>query len=176
MTRFFASSLLFILLAMLESGLIHGLPRPFLYAPLVFACGLYLFQHLNSLIGVWWIFGFGVWLDFWHLGLTPFETVIYAAAALLAVWLGHRLFTNRSLYGVIGNAALTLLFVHLLHIVYLFFDLLRGGPSFSWLALFGFIFWQIFFLTLIVTILFFLAHKIRSFLKNLLIFPRRENL
>lgn len=176
MIRFFISSLLFIFLMMVESSFVHGLPTPFLYIPLVFACGLYLFQHLNSPIGVWWIFGLGVWLDFWHLGLMPFETIIYAVAALLAVWLGRSLFTNRSLYGVVGNASLTLLFIHLIHASFLFVGQLRGAPVFSWLSFLQFVLWQEFFLLLVVTILFFLANKIRSLLKSLLIIPTRENL
>lgn len=176
MIRFFVSSLLFILLMMFECGFVHGLPSPFFYAPLVFACSIYLFQHLNSLIGVWWIFGIGIWLDFWHLGLTPFETLIYAAAALLAVWFGHRLFTNRSLYGVVGNAFLTLLFVHAAHAIFLLLGLLRGASTFSWWSFFWFVFWQALLLLVIVTILFFLAHKIRSVLKGLLIISTRDNL
>jgi hypothetical protein len=176
MIRFLISTFLFILLAMVESGFIHGLPEPFLFTPLVFACALYLFQHLNSPVGVWWIFAWGVWLDFWHLGLLPGESLFYAAAGLLAVWLGRNLFTNRSLYGVVGNAFLTLLFIHFGHAVYLAVSLWRGGPSFSWLAFLLFVFWQVFFLLVVVTALFFMANKIRAILKSLLIIPGRESL
>ena len=115
MIKFFTSALLFILLTMVEFGFVHGLPKPFLFTPLVFACGVYLYQHLGSPIGVWWIFVLGVFLDFWHLGLVPFESLVYAAAAFLMVFLGRHFFTNHSLYGVVANAVLTMFFIHFVH-------------------------------------------------------------
>jgi len=176
MIKFLISTFLFFLLVTFECGFIHSLPSPFFYAPLVFVCGVYLYQHLNSLVGAWWIFGLGVWLDFWHLGLVPFETIIYAITALLMIFLGQRFFSNRSLYGIAGNATLSLLFIHFVHLIYFFVVSFNDSLPFLWFSFLGLVFWQIFFQLFLITILFFLARKIRSVLKGLLIVPNHEGL
>jgi hypothetical protein len=176
MIRFLISTILFLILISFELAFIHSLPEPFLYLPLVFACGVYLFQYLGSSIGAWWIFGLGVFLDFWHLGLLPFETIIYIAAALIMVFLGRRIFTNRSLYGVVCNAILPMLFVQLSHLIYWFFASFNDSLPFPWFNFFTYAFWQIIWLVVLVFVLFVLTKKIRSVLKGLLIVPSRENL
>jgi len=176
MSRFLISSLLFLLLALFEFAFVHSLPKPFLYLPLVFACGVYLFQYLGSFIGIWWLCGLGFFLDLWHLGLMPCETAVYIIAAIIMVFLGRRIFTNRSLYGVICNAVLPMLFIQSIHAIWWFYNSLNDSLPFPWLVFFTYVFWQIFLLVLSVFFLFILTKKIHSILKDLLIMPSRENL
>jgi len=176
MIRFFASFFLFLLLAAVEFSFFNGLPAPFFSIPLIFACGLYLFQHLGSNIGLWWLLALGVYLDFWHLGLIFGETLVYAVTILFVIFLGRRFFTNRSFYGVLGNAILSLWFLHFVNFGWFFLKTLNEDFSFPWRSSLVFVFWQTFFLILLITILFFLARRVQLFLKRLLIAPSRENL
>jgi hypothetical protein len=135
-----------------------------------------LYQYLGSPIGAWWIFGLGVFTDFYHLGLVSLETPIFAVAAVLMVFLGQRFFTNRSLYGVIGNALLVLILIHAIHTVWFLFKSLQEPLSIPWLSFRWFVLWQIVFLVLLTSILFFLSRKVRSLLKGLFIVSRRDSL
>lgn len=176
MMRFFISFFLFLILAAGELAFLNSLPAPFFYIPLIFACSLYLFQHLGSNIGLWWLLALGVYLDFWHLGLFFGETLVYTLTILFVVFLGQRLFTNRSFYGVLGNAVLSLWFLHFINFSWFFLKNLNEDFYFSWWSVMFFVFWQTVFLILLVTILFFLARRLQFFLKHLLIMPGQENL
>lgn len=175
MIRLFASFFLFLLLAAVEFSFFSGLPWPLSATPLIFACSLYLFQHLGSNIGLWWLLALGVYLDFWRLGLIFGETFVYAAAALFAVFLGRRFFTNRSLYGILGNAILSFWFLQSIRLGWFFFETAGEGFLFPWRSAALVIFWQTVFLLLLITILFFLARRIRFFLKPLLIVSESDN-
>lgn len=175
MIRFLVSFFLFLLLAAVEFSFFSGLPWLFSVIPLIFICSLYFFQHLGSNIGLWWLLALGVYLDFWHLGLFFGETFVYAAVALFAVVLGRRFFTNRSLYGVLGNAVLSFWFLQFIRLGWFFFKIAREGGLFPWRSAGLVVFWQTFFLIVLITILFFLARRIRLFLKPLLIESVSEN-
>lgn len=176
MIRFLVSFFLFIFLVAVEFAFFNSLPAPFFFIPLIFACSLYLFQHLGSNIGLWWLLAVGVYLDFWHLGLFFGQTVIYSIVILFVVFLGRRFFTNRSFYGVLGNAVLSLWFLHFINFGWFFLKTLNDDFPFFWWSVISFVFWQTFFLMLLITILFFLAQRVQLFLKRLLILPSRENL
>ncbi|MFA6131563.1 MAG: hypothetical protein WC702_00645 [Patescibacteria group bacterium] len=176
MIRVFVSALVFLLLVALEFSFFNSLPLPFFSVPLIFACGLYFFQHLGSSVGLWWLLALGIYLDFYHLGLVFGETFIYGVTVLFVILLGRRLFTNRSFYGVVGNAVLSLWFLHLVQFTWFFIGTFNQDIPFPWWSTFIFVFWQTVFLFLLITILFFLARRVSLFFHRLLIVPNRENL
>jgi hypothetical protein len=176
MMRVFVSFFVFLILAAIEFSFLNSLPAPFFFIPLIFAASLYLFQHLGSKVGLWWLLALGVYLDFYRLGLVFGETVIYAITVLFVIFLGRRLFTNRSFYGVVGNAILSLWFLHLVQFAWFFIATVNEDIPFPWWSTIVFIFWQTFFLIVLITILFFLARRVTLFFRRLLIVPGHENL
>jgi len=174
MIKFFLSFFVFLILAVLEFSFLNSLPPPFFSVPLTFACGLYLFQHLGSKVGLWWLLALGFYLDFYHLGLVFGETLIYGTVVLFVVFLGRNFFTNRSFYGVVGNAVLSLWFLNLVQFVWFFIKTFNDEIPFFWKPSIVFIFGQTFFLILLITILFFTAQKVGVFFRHLLIMPGQK--
>lgn len=176
MIRIFVSFLFFIILVILEFSFFNSLPPPFFSIPLTFACGLYLFQHLGSKVGLWWLLALGVYLDFYRLGLVFGETLIYGATVLFVIFLGRHFFTNRSFYGVVGNAVLSLWFLNLVQFTWFFIKTFNDEISFPWWPVMVFIFSQTFFLILLIIILFFAAQKVSTFFHGLLIMPGQKKI
>lgn len=168
MIRYFFSFLFFLIIVEIETVFVHLLPYPFLFLPLVFSTSLYLYQHWGSWLGIWWLFGLGLFLDFWHIGLTPGESFFYALTAFLVVFLGQRFFSNRSFYGVNLCALLALLILHFFHGLYFFIISFNEASVFPWINFFKFIIWQSLFSVLIVSSLFFFANRLRLFFRFLL--------
>jgi hypothetical protein len=107
MTRLLASTCFFLGILWIEWAFIRFLPLPWSAAPLMFALAVSSIQHLSSSVGLWWLVGYGFFLDAWGLGEAPGETVGLTIVAVLAFILSQRIFTNRSLYGVTGCASVS---------------------------------------------------------------------
>lgn len=109
MIRTLVSTLIALALFLVERSFVAALPEPLSRIPLTLSAGVYLVQHLSLLDGAAWIVVAGVASDL--LALTPMGTGTFAAtcAALAATALSLRVFTNRSLWGILacGAAAAT---------------------------------------------------------------------
>ena len=107
MSKYFITFVLLILLAVIETSLFQFLPSPFSHIPLVLICSVFMIQYRSSTIGVWWLFGYGLFLDLLGIGIVPGESVIWLITGY-ATWLvSQRLLTNRSLYGILGSGLFT---------------------------------------------------------------------
>lgn len=166
----------FLLLSVLEVSFVRGLPPPLLYLPLVLVSGVYLYQHLRLVAGLWWIVGFGFFLDIVRLGVTPAETFHYALAALAVVFLGQRLFSNRSFYGIVGCSLCATVLLQLLHALWFFFFTFNATQPFPWINFLWFVLWQIILTIFLVSIFFFMPQKILLPLHNLLPISTRDGL
>ncbi len=94
--------LLFLVASCFETGLVASIPGPLGLVPFTLAAGIYLTQSRSWWGGPWLIAGFGLFSDAAGLSPLPGQTFACAAAAL-AAWLSAReLFSNRSLYGILG--------------------------------------------------------------------------
>lgn len=93
---------LILLAACFETGFVASIPGPVGFLPFTLAAGTYLTQARGWWGGPWLIAGFGLFCDATGLSPVPGQTVACAAAAA-AAWLSAReLFSNRSLYGILG--------------------------------------------------------------------------
>ncbi|MFH1253531.1 MAG: hypothetical protein V1664_04350 [Candidatus Uhrbacteria bacterium] len=169
MIKYLFYFLLFFFLAEVETVFFRTLPTPFLFTPLVFSVGLYLYQHRASAVGLWWLLAFGVFLDVWHIGVLPGETIFYVLTSVLVFVLSWRFFTNRSFYGVNMCAFLSLLALQIMHGIGFFFLAWPEPENFPWLNFFWSIFWQEVFLLLLVSFLFFFSDRLRKFFRRFLI-------
>lgn len=173
MKRLLPPLVVFLVLIVIETSFFSTLPLPWCFFPLVFSVSIYVYQHESSVVGLWWLLGNGLFLDFWHLGVIPGETIVYALVSIIVIFLSRRLFTNHSLYGALGCAFLsfiTLHFFHFLYFLYLnFFD-----SYFSWLVFGKQVFYQTLFLFLFTFILFLSARRIRFFLSRFFISQARQ--
>ena len=100
--RIFLFLLAFFLLALLETGLFASLPGVLHAMPLVLAVGVYLVQSRGWWSGAWLIAALGLWLDVSGIAPVPFQTLAYGAAAVVVYLSARRLFSNQSLYGILG--------------------------------------------------------------------------
>lgn len=101
-TRVIPALPLILLAACFETGFVASIPGPLGFLPFTLAAGTYLTQSRGWWGGPWLIAGFGLFSDAAGLSPIPGQTFAYAAAAA-AAWLSAReLFSNRSLYGILG--------------------------------------------------------------------------
>lgn len=92
-------------LILFETGFLASAFPPLSFLPLTFGVGAFLIQSRGWRPGAWFLVGQGLFLDLTGLGAAPLETLAYAAAALVILGLSRRLFSNRSLYGILGIGA-----------------------------------------------------------------------
>lgn len=104
-----------IFLTAVETSFFASLGAPLTFTPLLFTAAIYVIQHRGSTMGIWWLVGYGLYLDILQIGYMPGETIIYLAAGTLAFLLSRSIFSNRSLYGILGCGLLTLLAVFAIH-------------------------------------------------------------
>lgn len=172
MTRLILSFFLLILLIILETSFVSALPAPWRFAPVVFASAVYAIQHLASKSGVWWLFGYALFLDVWHLGVMRGESAILLAVGLAAYLLSRRVFTNRSLYGVIGSAFVSFILWKLLTVITLFITNAKHPNAVPWLTFASFCIWQGILLLFLASLFFFLAARIRRALRSVWFLPK----
>lgn len=176
MTRLIASFLIWLALVLFQTSFVASLPSPLSLAPIVFAVGIYVLQHLGAKDGAWWVFGVGAFLDLYRIGTMPAESVAYAFAAGVAVWSAARLFSNRSLYGVIGCAFLSLGTLHLAHAAILYGLNVTDAAHAPWAALVHLVAWQYAETLGLIALLFSFSKRTRQLLRRALILPSRGTL
>lgn len=149
-------------LLLLETATFASFPGPLRFLPLTLAVGVYLVQLRGWWAGVWLIAIFGMLLDVLRLSPIPFQTLAYAAAAT-AVWMSaHALFSNRSLYGILGCGIAAWAAHGSVQSVVLFFQSLVDIPIPELGAYAGWMGWRLFLLlALLVTFFYLVPRKTR---------------
>lgn len=104
MIRFAVTALSLLALIGLQHGFLASLPYPLPLLPLTFAAGIYAAQRKLLAEGAWGIAGYGIILDSMRLGAVSLESLSYSVAAIVGFLLARRVFSNRSVYGVVGCA------------------------------------------------------------------------
>ena len=104
MMRVVVSTILFLIVFLIETSFISSLPSIFSTIPLVFALSVYLIQHQGISDGVAWMIGYGFLIDLMHLSDISFSTIPITVAVIVAVITAKHLFSNRSFYGVLACA------------------------------------------------------------------------
>jgi len=107
MTRVAISTILFLIVFLIETSFISSLPSLFSAIPLVFVLSIYLIQHQGISDGIAWMIGYGFLMDLMQLGDISFSIIPIFAAVVVAVITSKQLFSNRSFYGVIACAIST---------------------------------------------------------------------
>ena len=168
----FATTLLFLfLLCIVEAGFFSALPHPWRFTPLVFASAVYVIQHMGSRAGVSWLVGYGLFLDLWKLGVVPGETVLLLFVGFGTWILSRRIFTNRSLYGVVACALISWISWHVVTMVGLMFINRKNAEILLWSAYPDFLLWQGLLLIGLITLFFFLSGRIRRTLRSIIMIP-----
>lgn len=160
--RMAVSALIFFLVYILETAFVTSMPTIFSLTPVVFALGVYTLQHQGLLDGLIWIIAYGFLLQVLQASAAPWPLLTWTAGSLVSFVSARQLFSNRSLYGVVGCAALGYLTVVAVEAVALFIGSLRA----SYDVFEGFVIlhsWKMGLLILTVFILFRLAKPIRAF-------------
>lgn len=153
---------LWVLLLVLQLSFLASLPAPWLFIPIVAAASIYLVQHHGLLTAAWWLPAYGFFLDLFHIGTVPWETVIYSIAGVFTVLLARRIFSNRSLYGIAACGILILGTILLLEAIAQFWqaraDILLSDLLWDDL-------WQLLFLIITLIILFMVAPRLRNWIR-----------
>ena len=116
MAKFFFYVALFIGLFCFETSFITSLPEPLSYIPLVLAASVFIIQYRGSWIGVCWLAAYGLLLDLF--GITSFkpQLILYLLVGLVIWQLSKHIFTNRSLYGILGSGLVAYILITLTEI------------------------------------------------------------
>jgi len=141
----------FLILVVVQAAFIASLPPPFHVIPLLFAASIWLIQQEESLAGAAWLVGFGVWLDAWGIGGIPAATFVYGISAIAAVASARRLFTHRSLWGVLSCALIALLARFLGEAAIQFIVSLRDPQAVVWGAWATLRAWETFFCLVLIS-------------------------
>ncbi len=104
MIRYLISGVCFLFVFVMETSFFSSLPSVFAIVPLVFALSVYLIQHEGLTDGLIWIFAYGFLLQNFHLSIAPWPVLSFSIAGLASFLSSRHLFSNRSLYGVVGCA------------------------------------------------------------------------
>lgn len=152
--------ILFLLLTVFETSFLTSLPKPFLYLPLVLGISVYLIQHRNSKTGVWWLIGYGLFLDLTHLGFTEIETIVYLITGLVTYFVSQHLLSNRSLYGVIGSGIIAFGTSTILHLLILLFERAYAENIFLWSEWLGMLLWQAGLLLILLAVIFYATQSL----------------
>ncbi|MFH1314857.1 MAG: hypothetical protein ABIH67_00490 [Candidatus Uhrbacteria bacterium] len=122
MVKFIFYFALFIGLFCLETSFIASLPKPLSYTPLILASSIFLIQYRSSWIGICWLAGYGLLLDLFGLAMFKPQLLLYSLVGLATWQLSKHLFTNRSLYGILGSGLVAFIMVSFTEIAYLLFQ------------------------------------------------------
>lgn len=172
MTKAFAMTVLFLLLAIVQTSFFASMPGLVAYAPIVLAAGIYLRQHVQEASGSVWIGAFGLFLDVLSIPSFPFETVSYGMAAIVVALTARHVFSNRSWYGMLACGGTTLVALNVARACVLGIVSLRHPERVSWIAFFDAFLWNAVLLFLLLAVFFSFAGQIRSFLKTAFMISR----
>ncbi len=160
MTRSIAAILIFIFVAAFETSLLASLPKPFSFIPLVLILSIYIIQHSGSTLGIWWLAGYGLYLDIMRIGNTEGETLIYGITGILAFVVSQKIFSNRSLYGVLGCGLFALILSTFLHFSVIFIKTIYQENGMLLVENLYFFLYQALFLVVLLMVIFIITSKL----------------
>lgn len=102
MSRFILYGCLFLLLAAGETSFLSSLPFPWATVPLIPIISIWLHHHVPSRIGAWVLLAWGVWYDVFGLSLWSSRTVTALVMTAILMYASGRLFSQHSVYGLLG--------------------------------------------------------------------------
>jgi len=175
MIRILLSLFGFLILIVLQSSFIPSLPWIFSATPIIVASSTYLVQHFSLSDGAWWLIAFGLSLDTLNIGQAPLETLSYTLAAIAITIGAKHLFSNRSLYGVIGSALTALTVIFISESIILSLVWLRQPEIVDW-SIHWTYFWQAIITVIIPLIaLFSFARSLRESIMEILFLSKTKN-
>lgn len=164
MTRYALSFFIFLVIVLFETSFLTSLPSPLSLTPLVFGLSVYLIQHQGLLDGLYWIGGYGLFLQLFHLSPTPFPLFLFPIAGVVSYLSARHLFSNRSLYGVMACGLVGFFSLFFLELIFLFFHFNASDSPVFWTEVFREDGLRLFMLLSVIILLFLIAKPIRSFL------------
>jgi rod shape-determining protein MreD len=177
MIRAIAAACIFLFFFALQTSFINSLPGVLALTPFFLALSVYLMQHQSLTIGALWLSLFGFFLDILRVGDVPFETLAYTVAGVVAYVSSRRLFSNRSIYGILGCGILSFGALSLMHTILLFLFNLQHTEPILWKPFSQEILWSGIGMILLLVLLFQFAGRIRSILvRSFLLSTRHETL
>ena len=150
---------------LIEDGFISSLPYPLSLTPLVFVLGVLLYHFTRPSLGCVWLIAAGALLDF--IGLPGSSHLLaYATAGLVGLFLDRRVFTNHSLYAMIGLGTSMWTVSSLIEEIWMAVrQAMIGRPLL--LAFFSEIFWtRLFVFSLALLVAFMLIRRFSTFIKR----------
>ncbi len=91
---------LFVVASIIEASFIQSLPPPFALFPLLLVCGILVMHRGDFMTGIAWLVALA-WLTHpW--GDSAVAVIPLLAASGVAIPLGQKIFTNRSVYALLG--------------------------------------------------------------------------
>lgn len=97
------TALVFVVTVAIEAGAIRSLPSPWGLFPLVLLCGTLVMHRSDLYVGMLWFVAMAVILHPWGEGIVAVAPLLVAAAVALP--LQQKIFTNRSVYALLGLGA-----------------------------------------------------------------------
>lgn len=150
---------------LVEDGFISSLPYPLSFLPLAFVCGVLLYHFTRPSLGCVWLATAGALLDFVALPGPP-HFLAYATAGLVGLFLDRRVFTNHSLYAMIGLGASMWAVSSLFEGIWMAARQAMIGHPLS-LAVFSEIFWtRLFVFSLSLLVAFMVVRRLAAFIKR----------
>lgn len=113
------------LLVAFELGVISAWPMPWSQLPLVFLTGVLIMHFVRPIFGVIWLLVAGLFLDLLGLPDVP-HLLTFGLSGAAGLFLAHRVFTNRSVYAMMGLGAAMYFVVSL---VSLFWHLIQNASA-----------------------------------------------
>lgn len=115
MLRDIGLAILFLVSAAVDVTFIHALREPLALLPLHFIIGVIVFHRSDEFSGGLWFAISSVFLPVF--GFEPSTVVAYLAMAFLGALLTRRIFTNRSVYALVGLGASLYFFFALINAI-----------------------------------------------------------
>lgn len=170
--RFLITLLIWLGLFMVETSFFTSLPGIFAFTPLVFATSVYLYQHQQFRPALVYLVLYGVLLDLFHLSNVPSETVALLCAALVMLFASHRLFSHRSLYGMVGLATIVYTSWVFMQALMLLWKWLLSPEMVMWQQFLATTTWRFAMLLVVTSILFSFGGRIRQFMSRSFLLSR----
>ena len=171
MLRIIFSAVIFFLVFVVEKSFLGSLPSFFPIIPLVFGMSVYLLQHHGFHTGIWWVIFYGLFLDIFSIGVFPIETFSYSIGAVVIYFLARKIFTNRSLYGLMASGIVGLFSVSVIQAMLLFLFSLSTHADLQLLALTKHFLIREVLLSLLIMFLFIFAKRIQTVLISTFLLP-----
>lgn len=131
MSRAILYSLIFLFLISFETSFLSSLYFLWYLVPVVPIVAIQLYHQHSSRIGLWYLFGWGIWHDYFSLSLWSSKTVIAIAMIIAVVYASKRIFSHQSVYGLIGTGFLSAIAWTVVEFIFRFFSPSNLGIAFD---------------------------------------------